>query len=185
MTSSDELLKKLILKATGASTEEEKIATRRELQGYQFSFTFKILEDKKYSGYVVKGRTGIWLNINNTAGEYDPNKLAKLYLGAGGEEGKKGQTMDIDSIMGNYVKIKVESNKNQKTKKTYQQVSDVQVLSDEELTRAKENETIINAIEKAMKDAEERALQDYAEKNNFTQKPVLDVDPAQNKDIPF
>ena len=185
LTSSDELLKKLILRVKNAEANEDHSAVRSELSGYNFNFTFKILEDKKYAGYVIKGRTGIWLNINNTSGEYDPNKLAKFYLGAGGREGTKGQTMDIDSILGNYVKIKVESNKNQKTRKTYQQVTEVQVLNDEELTRAKENETIINTLAKAMQDAEERTLQEFAEKNNFTQKPILDIDPSQSKEIPF
>lgn len=185
LTSSDELLKKLILKATSASSDEDKLITRNELKGYQFSFTFKVLEDKKYSGYAVRGRTGIWLNINNTEGEYDPNKLAKFYLGAGGEAGKKGASLDIDSILGNYVKIKVESNKNKTTRKTYQQVTDIDVLTVEELTRAKENETIIDTLAKAMKDAEERTLQEYGEKNNFTQTPVLEQDQEKKKEIPF
>jgi hypothetical protein len=158
------------------------MAIRAELKGYQFSFVFKILDQKKYAGYVVKGRTGVWLNFTNSSGEEDPNKLARLYLGAGGSRGKKGEHLDIDSVIGNYVSIKVESQKNQKTRKVYQQVIEVREATTDELVTAKTNEFEVDRVEKALKEAEEKS---FSETTSLTQKPVMDLEPQTPGEIPF
>ena len=154
-TSADEVIVKLMKKLNAAEDERDQMAVRMELKSYQFSFTFKILHQKKYAGYVVRGRTGIWLNFTNTNGEEDPNKLARLYIGAGGVRGKKGEHLDIDSILGNYVAVKVESTKNKTTRKAYQQVTEVRELTTDELVAAKTNEVDVDKVERAMKAAEE------------------------------
>lgn len=181
-TSTDEVLMKLMSKLRSAPDELQKKLVSAELNGYQFSFTFKILDSKKYAGYIVKARTGIHLCFNNTHGEFSPNKLAKLYLGAGGAQVEKGERMDIDTILGNYVAIKVDSQRNQKTKKVYQQVVEVRELSTEELTTAKVNENEINKIEKAVEDAELRAQAEPGVP--FTQTPTLEKQ-ERAEDIPF
>ena len=181
-TSADEIIVKLMKKLAQAEDEGEQMAIRVELKGYQFSFTFKILDQKKYAGYVVRGRTRIWLNFTNTSGEEEPNKLARLYLGAGGSRGKKGERLDIDSIIGNYVAIQVESQKNQKTRKVYQQVINVRELTTDELVVAKTNEVEVDRVEKALKAVEEKSL---SESIPLTQKPVLDSEPQTPGEIPF
>jgi hypothetical protein len=181
-TSADEIIVKLMKKLAQAEDEGEQMAIRVELKGYQFSFTFKILDQKKYAGYVVRGRTGIWLNFTNTSGEEEPNKLARLYLGAGGSRGKKGERLDIDSIVGNYMAIQVESQKNQKTRKVYQQVVNVRELTTDELVIAKTNEVEVDRVEKALKAVEEKSL---SESIPLTQKPVLDSEPQTPGEIPF
>lgn len=185
LTSTDEVLMKLMRKLEATDDEIEQKLIRNELKAYQFSFTFKILEDKKFSGFVVKARSSIYLCFNNTDGEREPNKLAKLYLGAGGLEAKKGEKMNIDSIVGNYVKMKVESNRNQQTKKVYQSVVEVGQLTTEELTRAKVNEVEIMKIEKALEEAEKKSLSASLSSGNLTQAPVLENKPANDKEIPF
>jgi hypothetical protein len=183
-TSADEIIVKLMKKLALADNESDQWAIRAELKGYQFRFVFKILDQKKYAGYSVRENTGIWLNFVNTAGEEEPNKLARLYLGAGGIRGKKGERANIDSILGNYVAIKVESNKNQKTRKVYQQVVDVRELTTDELVTAKTNEFEVDKVEKAMKEVEEKALLG-SDTASFTQKPIMDLEPQTPGEIPF
>jgi hypothetical protein len=190
-TSADEIIIKLMKKLAASQDESEQWAIRAELKGYQFSFVFQILDQKKYAGYVIKGRTGIWLNFTNTAGEEDPNKLAKLYLGAGGSRGKKGERVDIDSIIGNYVAIKAESQKNKTTRKVYQHVIDVRELTTDELVTAKTNEYEVDKVEKALKAIEEKTLTEtvslinFGTLDSFTQKPVMDSEPQTPGEIPF
>ena len=181
-TSADEIIIKLMKKLSLADNEEDQWAIRKELKGYQFSFTFNILDQKKYAGYTVRGRTGIWLNFTNTAGEEEPNKLALFYLGAGGARKKKGEKVSIDSIIGNYVAIKVESSKNKTTRKVYQQVIEIREVTTDELVTAKTNEVDFERVEKALKEAEEKPV---SETISYTQKPVLDVEPQTPGEIPF
>ncbi|MEQ1678481.1 MAG: hypothetical protein ABL876_17430 [Chitinophagaceae bacterium] len=182
-TSTDEVLMKLMQKLRGATDENDQRAIRTELNSYQFSFTFKVLESKKFAGYTVKTRTSIHLCFKNTEGEFEPNKLAQLYLGAGGQEGKTGERMDIDSIMGNYVAMQVQSQKNQKTRKVYQQVTKVRELTTEEMIKAKSNEVEIDRIEKALKEAEHTSLGSTEPGVPLTQRPAIEGQRAE--DIPF
>lgn len=187
-TSADEVLIKLMQKAKKVEGDDvESRVVQDEIKSYQFSFTFKVIEGKKYAGYYVKGRTGIWLNFEKTDGTFQPNKLAQFYLGAGGIQPKVGEKTNIDSVMGNYVAIKLESNKNQKTKKVYQQVVKVRELTDDELIRAKSIELEVNKIENALKEAEEKTEQAHVKglDAKLTQTPVLDTKEQNIKDIPF
>ena len=187
-TSADEVLIKLMQKAKKVEDDDvESRVVQDEVKSYQFSFTFKVIEGKKYAGYYVKGRTGIWLNFEKADGTFQPNKLAQFYLGAGGVQPKVGEKVNIDSVIGNYVAIKLESNKNQKTKKVYQQVVKVRELTDDELIRAKSIELEINKIENALKQAEEKSLENSTPglSKDLTQKPVLDTKEQNIKDIPF
>ncbi|MGI0059775.1 MAG: hypothetical protein ACREBJ_08395 [Nitrosotalea sp.] len=182
-TSSDEVLVKLMRKLNLTEDEIEQRNIRKEISSYQFSFTFKPLQDKKFAGYIVRGRAGVWLNFTNTAGEYEPNKLARLYSGAGGEEAKKGEKINIDSILGNYVKVQVKSDRNEKTRKVYQHVVDVKTLKTEELALAKENEVEIDKIEKAMKASEEKSLE-KTHLGEIVQEPVMGKE-DNTKEVPF
>ena len=187
-TSADEVLIKLIQKAKKVEGDDvESRVVQDEIKSYQFSFTFNLLEGKKYAGYRIKGRTSIWLNFEKADGTFQPNKLAQFYLGAGGIQPKVGEKTNIDSIIGNYVAIKLESNKNQKTKKVYQQVVKVRELTDDELIRAKSNEIEINKIENALKQAEEKSFETTTPglDKKLTQTPVLDTKEQNIKDIPF
>lgn len=180
--SADEILVKLVKKLAASQDNEEQWAIRAELKPFRFSFVFKILDQKKYAGYIVKGTTGIQLNFTNTWGEEEPNQLAQFYLGAGGKRIQKGERTDIDSILGNYVAIKVESKKNQQTRKVYQKVVQLRELTVEELVIAKTNEVAADKVEKAIKVAEEKS---FTETTVFTQKPVMDSEPQTPGEMPF
>lgn len=183
-TSTDEVLMKLVKKLNSATEEIDQRTIRAELKGYQFSFTFKVLDSKKYSGYTVKARTSIYLCFVNTEGEFEPNKLAQLYLGAGGQQVAKGARADVDSVLGNYVAIQVQSQKNQKTRKVYQQATKVRELTTEEMIRAKANEAEIDRIEKALKEAENKSLSASESGQSITQMPAMDTQ-QKVEDIPF
>ena len=180
--SADEIIVKLMKKLATADDASDQAIVRKELSAYRFSFVFKILDNKKYAGSIIKATTGIFLNFTNTWGEDDPNQLAQLYLGAGGVRIKKGERTNVDSILGNYVAIQVESKKNQQTRKVYQRASKVRELTTDELAVAKTNEAEIDKVEKAVREAEEKALSDTMP---LTQKPVLDQEPQTPGEMPF
>ena len=182
--STDELLLSLFKKYSAVRNEEvEERQIAKELKSYQFSFSFKPLANKKYINYVVRGRTGIFLNFETEDGEFRPNKLAQFYLGAGGTQTKKGEKTDVDSILGNYVAFKVESNKSKTNGKVYQQVIKLRELTDEELIQAKLVENDIRKVEKAIDEAEKKVLEDTTDNIGLSQTYVLGD--SENKEIPF
>jgi len=161
--STDDLLKRafdVLVKANKAGDEEAIAIANEDLRKFQFQFTFKPLVSKKFAGYRVQGNTGLYLSFRKPDGEFAPNKLAKYYLGLGGKQVGKGENVNIDSVLGNYGAIKVQSEKNKKTSKVYQRVADIRELNDVELAQAKIVELDLKKIEDAIRAAEEKSFVD-------------------------
>jgi len=140
----------------------------------QFSFVFKPLDDLKYSGYFVRGKTGTRVAFEKQDGTYEPNKLAQFYTGAGGERAARGERLDIDSIIGNYVAIKLKSDKNQNTKKVFQQVVAIRVLTNDELVKAKTVEMQVKEVESAILTEKKKVLEQTLGERDITQTPILE-----------
>lgn len=175
--SNDEVLRKLFVSLTKAEVGGDELRIRdllQELKGYQFSFVFKPLEGVKYTGYFVRGRTGTRISFYKTDGSYEPNKLAKFYLGAGGKEAKRGERLNIDAILGNYVAVKLQHDKNQTTKKVYQQVVDVREVTNDELVQAKSVELEIKEIESKLVEEKKKLLEKTLGEDGVTQRPILE-----------
>jgi hypothetical protein len=152
------------------------------IKQYVFQFTFKPLLDKKFSGYTVRGNTGLNIQFENSTGDYEPNKLAELYLGLGGSRAGKDGKLDIDSVIGGYAAIKLVNKPGKKTtgkRRVYQNVVAVRALTDDELAQAKILEIELKHIEDAITAAEAKAEAEAADieeggVREVTQTPVLE-----------
>lgn len=179
--STDDILKKILISLNKARSAEDESRIQelvQDVKAYQFSFVFSPLEDKKWANYSVRGRTGTWIAFEKKDGTHSPNKLAQFYLGAGGKTAKKGEKINIDSVIGNYVAIKLSNNKGKSNGRVYQQVTSVRELTTDELARAKSVEVEIRKIEEAVK-AAAHAVSDRdqeVEGASITQKPVMETE---------
>ncbi|MGH9426476.1 MAG: hypothetical protein ACRD2L_09260 [Terriglobia bacterium] len=186
--STDEILKKAFNALKAARDRQDSAAeeiANAELKRFQFQFVYKPLTDKKFAAYRVRGNTGLWMNFTRDG---EPNKLAQVYTTAGGKKPEKGQNVDIDTIIGNYVAIQVSSEKNKKNNKVYQKVSDIRPLGDDELGKAKVIEVELKKIEEAVKAAEEKARTDAEPPATDTvietQRPILESK-GKDQEVPF
>lgn len=195
--STDDILRKTFAteaKAKASGDDGAIAVAREEMKRFQFQFLFQPLAHKKFANYRVRGNTGLFISFVNSEGEDTPNKLAKFYLGAGGAKVEKGKNVDIDSIVGNYVAVKVKGKKNQKNGKVYQDVYDIRELTDDELIAAKTVEAEVRKIEDALRTAEAAAAKSVSdvdqdgptvEATSFQQKPVLEQTQERQAEPPF
>ena len=144
------------IKGGSDGSDAELKVLKDTLYSHRLNFLFQPLGDKKFAEYRVRMRTGITISFNAPDGTYAPNNLGKLYLDAGGKTAAKNERIDLDSIIGNYVAIKVENTKNKTNNRIYQQVIGVRQLTDAELARAKAVENEIRTIEEEVEKEREK-----------------------------
>lgn len=177
--SNDELVTKarIALAAAEASGDDVRIREMvNEVKAFQFRFVFRPLESKKSAGYTLMGRTPTRLIFENAGGAPNPNKLAQFYLGAGGVRVKTGERLDLDSIIGNYVAMKLQNEKSANNGRIYQQVVALRPLTNEELLRAKGIEIEVKEIEKALAEEKKKILQQTLDNLDVTQTPIMEAE---------